>query len=81
MGEIVNLRQARKAKARVVAAETAAVRRAQFGRSKAGVAGEKAERARAARVLDGALLEVDVKSGPADETVPGEPSPPTQPFP
>lgn len=53
MGEIVNLRLARKRKARDVAASEAAVRRAEFGRPKAEIRAESERRAREARALDG----------------------------
>ena len=56
MGEIVNLRTARKAKARAAAATTAAERRARFGRTKAERLGDAAEQARTARVVDGAFV-------------------------
>jgi hypothetical protein len=54
MAEVVNLRQARKAKKRADDRSAAAVNRAAFGRTKAEKAKEKAEAARAAGVLDGA---------------------------
>ncbi|MFD1950103.1 DUF4169 family protein [Sphingomonas arantia] len=79
MGEIVNLGRVRKQKARAVAAETAAARRVQFGRTKGEVAAEKAAKARVERVLDGALLAG--RSGSADpgQSAPAEllPPPPT----
>jgi hypothetical protein len=53
MSEIVNLRLARKRKAREDAERTAAERRAQFGRSKAELAAESERRGAAARALDG----------------------------
>lgn len=55
--EIVNLRQARKARARATAATEAAGNRAKFGRTKARKAIEADEAARRARLLDGAKLE------------------------
>ena len=59
MAEIINLRMARKARARREAAARADVNRAAFGRTKAEKdAGEDA-RARVARVVDGARLEGD----------------------
>jgi len=57
MGEIINLRRARKARARQAAAVTADANRAAFGRTKAERARDAAERARAARVVDDARLE------------------------
>ena len=56
MGEIVNLRRARKAKVRAAAAGAAAEQRARFGRTKAERAGDAAEPARVARVVDGAFV-------------------------
>jgi len=64
MGEIVNLRQARKAKARAAAADDAAARRVLFGRTKAEVVADAAERGRVAQVLDGAFVGGD---GAADD--------------
>ncbi len=57
MAEIVNLNQARKAKARTDAAKTAEANRAKFGRTKAERAAEAAEQARRAALLDGAKRE------------------------
>ena len=57
MGEVINLRRARKAKERVDAATTAAANRAAFGRTKAERAAEKAEKARQDKALDGAKLD------------------------
>lgn len=54
MAEIVNLRMARKARARADAERTAAQNRAKFGRTKAEKAAERAEAERTARTLDGA---------------------------
>ena len=51
--DIVNLRRARKAKARAGREETAAANRTAFGRTKAEKAEATAERERAARSLDG----------------------------
>ena len=53
MVEVVNLRQARKRRARVEAERDAAERRALFGRSKAEAAAETDRRLRSDRVLDG----------------------------
>ena len=52
VAEVVNLRLARKAKARASKEATAAANRAAFGRSKAEKTGAKIEAARAARRLD-----------------------------
>lgn len=57
MGEVINLRRARKAKARVEAATTAAANRAAFGRTKAERAADAAEKARQNKTLDGAKLD------------------------
>lgn len=56
-GELINLRRARKAKARAQAAAEADVRRAQFGRSKADKAQSEAERRREADGLDAHRLD------------------------
>ena len=55
--EIVNLRQIRKARAKVAAHAEAAGNRAKFGRSKARKSAEAIEAERRARLLDGARLE------------------------
>lgn len=57
MGEVVNLRRARKARARGTAETTAATNRTAFGRSKAERAATAAEAARLERGLDGAKRE------------------------
>jgi hypothetical protein len=57
VGEVVNLRQARKRRARDDAAVTAAENRARFGRTRSEVAAERAEEARRQAVLDGARLD------------------------
>ncbi len=54
MGEIVNLRRARKAKVREEEAEAAAANRARHGRTVAERQKERLEREQAARRLDGA---------------------------
>jgi hypothetical protein len=51
--DVINLRRARKAKARAGREETAAANRAAFGRTKAEKVDAAAERERAARSLDG----------------------------
>lgn len=53
MSEVVNLRQARKRKARADKEAEAAANRTKFGRAKAERRQTAAERARAARDLDG----------------------------
>jgi len=53
MSEVVNLRLARKRRAREEADKLAAERRAQFGRSKAETQGQEQRRALAERALDG----------------------------
>ncbi|SEN39770.1 protein of unknown function [Sphingomonas gellani] len=57
MAEVVNLRRARKAKARVEAEGVAAANRAAFGRSKGERQGTAAEVARLDRTLDDARRE------------------------
>lgn len=57
MGEIVNLRLARKAKRRADEAKQAASNRAAHGESKAAKVLRKSEAERAARLLDGARRE------------------------
>ena len=57
MAKIVNLRLARKAKARAEAAEAAGERRARFGRTKAERTVADADAARLARALEGAKRE------------------------
>jgi len=56
MADVVNLRMARKAKARVEAQAEAAAARASHGRTKGEKAAQRAEAARAGRALDGAKL-------------------------
>ncbi|MGN6374370.1 MAG: DUF4169 family protein [Sphingomonas sp.] len=57
MGDIVNLRLARKAKARATKETTAAANRAAFGRTKAERLADEAAKARQERQLDGAWLD------------------------
>lgn len=57
MGEVVNLRRARKARDRAEAAKLAEANRAKFGRSKAQRETDKASVARVDRTLDGAKIE------------------------
>ncbi|MDE3174622.1 MAG: DUF4169 family protein [Pseudomonadota bacterium] len=56
MSEVVNLRLARKRKARAAAELEAAQRRAQFGQTRARTSAEAERRASEARKLDGHLL-------------------------
>ena len=57
MAEIINLRRARKEKARQAAADGAASNRVRFGRTKAERMNEAVENARIAAMLDGAKRE------------------------
>ena len=57
MGDVVNLRRARKQRERTASATQAAANRAAFGRTKVEKAAEDADRQRAARDLDGARRE------------------------
>ncbi|MEZ5655619.1 MAG: DUF4169 family protein [Sphingobium sp.] len=57
MGDVVNLRMARKAKKRSEAEALAATNRALHGRTKAQKQADAAEKARADRTLDGAKRE------------------------
>ena len=57
MAEIINLRRARKLKAREAAADGATSNRVRFGRTKAERMSEAMENARIAAVLDGAKRE------------------------
>lgn len=57
MGEIINLRLARKAAARRTKEAEAAANRAAHGRTRAERAATKAEADRSARLLDGARLD------------------------
>lgn len=54
MAEIINLRQARKAKRRAADGDAAAANRARFGRTKGDRQAQDAEAERQARLLDGA---------------------------
>ena len=59
MAEIINLRLARKARAREEAERQAAENRAKFGQTKAQKATQRADAERQARTLDGARREED----------------------
>ncbi len=65
MAEIINLRQARKQKARAEAEKTAEQNRIAFGRTKAERKLTEAERDKAARHIDGHKLDRDDEPGPA----------------
>lgn len=62
MGEVINLKQYRKRKAREEAAAVGAENRARHGRAKADKKAEKAERERAARELEAKRREDEPKS-------------------
>jgi hypothetical protein len=57
MGEVVNLRRARKASGRRADEAQAAANRAAFGRTKGEKAADRAERERTDRTIDGARRE------------------------
>lgn len=59
MADVVNLNRFRKAKAKDAARVTADANRAAFGRTKAEKMLEKAEKARADKLIDGAKIEKD----------------------
>lgn len=59
MAEIINLRSARKARARIAHEQQAAENRARFGRTKAEKARDRIEAERADRAHDGARRERD----------------------
>lgn len=59
MAEIINLRSARKARARVAHQQQANENRTRFGRTKAEKARDRIEAERAERAQDGARLERD----------------------
>lgn len=63
MGDVVNLRQARKARDRASAEQAAAEARARHGRSKAQRALEKAEGERNAKAVDQSRLEPPTTDG------------------
>ncbi len=65
--EIVNLRLARKAKAKAGKLDKAAENRARFGRTKAEREREALEQARVRRVFEGAQLEGDGEGTANDE--------------
>ncbi|OJY63521.1 MAG: DUF4169 domain-containing protein [Sphingobium sp. 66-54] len=64
MAEIVNLRMARKARARTEAEQKAAQNRAKFGRTRAEKAAERTEAERTARALDGARRDMGEEGPP-----------------
>lgn len=57
MGEVINLRRARKARDRATAETTASANRALHGRTRAERESEAIERSRTDRLLDGARIE------------------------
>ena len=59
MAEIINLRLARKARARTEAQANAAANRAKFGQPKAELKARQLDLNRAAKLLDGARRETD----------------------
>lgn len=59
MAEIINLRQARKARSRTEKQDQAAANRAKFGQTKGEKAAQRIISDRAERALDGAKLEKD----------------------
>jgi hypothetical protein len=59
MGDVINLRTARKRRDRAAAAADAAANRAAHGRTRAEKQADKADASRRAAVLDGARLETD----------------------
>lgn len=65
--EIINLRRARKAKARQTAEQTAAENRVRFGRSKAKRELDRLENERSHRHLDGTLRGGPAAGAPPDD--------------
>ena len=59
MAEVINLRMARKARARAASTKSAEANRAKFGRSKGDKTAQQAEAARRERDLDGAKRDPD----------------------
>jgi hypothetical protein len=59
MGDVINLRSVRKAKARATASAQADANRAKFGRTKAEKAAEIIDETRRNRLLDGSRIEDD----------------------
>lgn len=59
MAEIINLRQARKARSRAEKLDQAAANRAKFGQTKGEKSAQRITSDRAERTLDGAKLEKD----------------------
>ncbi|HEX8486075.1 DUF4169 family protein [Sphingomonas sp.] len=57
MGDVINLRLARKARVRAVKEREAGANRARFGRTKAARAAEAEEEVRRSALLDGAKLD------------------------
>jgi hypothetical protein len=67
MSEIVNLRRARKAKARAAAAEEAAINRVRFGQSRAAREAQSQVRLFESRKLDGHLRAPGADDAPAED--------------
>lgn len=67
MGEIVNLRQARKAKSRMEAEKRAEENRVKFGRGKAEKSLIKAEAERASRAHAAGKRQIEAAPKPSDE--------------
>jgi hypothetical protein len=63
MADIINLRQARKAKARADAEQASAANRAKFGRTKADRQADKAEKERVSKLIEGARRDPSPKAG------------------
>ena len=59
MADVINMRLARKARARTEAQAAAAANRAKFGQPKAELKARKIELDRAAKLIDGAKREID----------------------
>lgn len=72
--DVVNLRLARKRRARTEAAEAAAEARARHGRTKAGKALDRAEAEAAVRRLEGHRLADEPAAGRAEDDPAGPPS-------
>ena len=66
MGQVINLRLARKQRARAEAAVRADQNRRAFGRTAAEKAAEKAVKARVATTLDGAKLDGPIPDKPSE---------------
>lgn len=67
MGDVINLRRVRKARARQSADADAAARRLKHGRTRAERLAQDAEQARNARVVDGARRDREAEESHADD--------------